>query len=427
MILSSCEDDGKNNSKETSSDVTADTSATTTNDSVKPSEDSSGNTHVHSYGEWVTVAQSTCQKEGSRVRACSCGSKETVKLAKVKHNYVENVCTMCKQNDQSAFVSDYAPGEANVVGSDDTDLNYTSQADYVYFSDENKIQKIKKSAGTVEAVYKVSAGNVFNVNVVGDWVYFFCQGSTVAKSYIAKVRTDGSGFEKLVTSLNVWEMLVVKDIIYYTTITQDWTYVDYGKDAFPLYSVSVNGGTPIQIHDGAISDLTADATYLYFVHITEDDASTVCRIKHGSTSKSVLLKNTQTIGLSLENSKLYFLVEDPYDFHVTLASISINGGSYTTYGTLNYIYVSFYVVGNKAYFIGSTPMSEQNPEPPIGLMEYNMSTKTFKLISEKYNENPFAGVFGTLICESYDYELEKLEYIEIYDPATEVFKKINMS
>lgn len=434
ILLSSCEDGEKkkeSSSEENASATTALTDAITPDNTEDPTEkvteEPSGDTHAHAYGEWVTVAQATCEKEGGRERVCPCGSKESETLAKLKHNYIESVCTMCKQKDPNAFVPDYAAGEANVVGSDDADLNYTAQAGYIYYSNGNQIQKMKKNGSGNESVYKVSAGNVFNVNVVGDWVYFYCQGSTVAKSYIARVRTDGSGFEKLVSSLNVWEMLVVKDTVYYTTITEDWTYNDYGKDAFPLYSVSVNGGTPKQIHDGAVSDLTADATYLYFVHVTEDDAGTICRIKHGSTNSSVLLKDTNTLGLSLENSKLYFVVMDEYDpYAATLASISINGGSYTTYGQLNYVHISFHIIGNKAYFIGSAPMSEENPEPEIGLVEYDMNAKTFKLIGEDYYSG-FVGVFDVLICESYDYESEKLEYIEIYYPNTGELKKVDLS
>ncbi len=435
MLLSSCEDGETNkekNRQESTSASTETVTETTTNNSggssKKPVENSSGGTHVHAYGEWVTVTEATCQQEGSKTRVCSCGSKETESLEMIPCNYVGNACTMCKGKEQTAFVPDYAQGEANVVGSDDATFNYTAQAGYIYYSDGNKIQKLKKNGTTVQSVYTVSSGDVFNVNVVGDWVYFYCAGSTVAKSYIAKVRTDGSGFEKLVSSIGVGEMLVVKDTIYYTTITEDWTYTDYDKDIFPLYSVSVNGGSPKQIHDGAVENLTADATYLYFTHVTENDDSTICRIKHSNTNKSVLLQNRETLGLSLENSKLYFFVVDQYDdYNHTLASISTNGGSYTTYGEMVYVHLSFHVIGNKAYFIGSSPLSEENPEPGLGVTEYNMSSGIFTMVREDEELSGFVGVFDSLIFEGYNYDAEKLEYIEIYNPSTGVFKKIRIS
>lgn len=434
MLLSSCEDSKINeeNSNQEDTSATASSTETTTGtsgeSSKKPTGNTSGGGHVHTYGNWVTTKEASCKEEGSMARVCSCGSKETQTVATIPHKYVNGACTMCKQTEQSAFVPDYAAGEANVIGSDDADLNYTSQAGYIYYSDGKKIQKVKKNTTTVQSVYTVSSGDVFNVNVVGDWVYFYCSGSTMAKSYIAKVRTDGSGFEKLVSSLYVWEMLVVKDTVYYTTISENWEYVEYGKEVFPLYSVSVNGGSPKQLHDGAVSDLTADATYLYFNHVTENDSGTICRIKHSNTNKNILLQNAENIGLSLENSKLYFFVMDKYEpENLTLASISTSGGSYTTYGKMFCVPISFHVIGNKAYFIGSAPLSEENPEPESGLMEYDMGTKNFKRIREDEDFIGFVSVFDSLICETYNYDSEKLEYIEIYNPSTGLFKKIKVS
>ncbi|MBQ3056867.1 MAG: DUF5050 domain-containing protein [Clostridia bacterium] len=385
-----------------------------------------GETHVHTYGTWVTVSQATCQAEGSKVRVCSCGSTETEKLAKIKHNYVDNACTMCKAEEPNAFVPDYASGEANIVGREDAYWSCTVQAGYIYYSAGNKIQKVKKNASTVNLVYAVSAGSVSKVNVIGDWVYFYCEGSTVGKSYIAKVRTDGSGFEKIATSVTVQEMLVVKDTVYYTTDAPAGGYHDFAKDVFPLYSISANGGVQKQICDGAVSYLTADATYLYFIHETEDDDRTVCRVKHGSTAKSELLKNTNIRGLSLENSKLYFFIKDKYESYIyTLASITTTGGNYTTYGNLTvFEYAYFHVIGNKAYFIGETPYDEDKPEPEFGIMEYDLRSKTYKLIKDEY-EDGFVAAFGILIRIHYDYD--NVEYIEIYDPKVGVFNKTKLS
>ena len=244
LLFCSCDGGEKNNENENTSGNTESTTNSTnsTSPSKNPTGNSSSSTHVHAYGVWVTVAQATCKAEGSRERVCSCGSKETEKLAKINHNYVDNACTMCKAEDPNAFVPDYASGEANIVGREDAYWSCTVQAGYIYYSAGNKIQKVKKNASTVNLVYAVSAGSVSKVNVIGDWVYFYCEGSTVGKSYIAKVRTDGSGFEKIATSVTVQEMLVVKDTVYYTTDAPAGGYHDFAKDVFPLYSISANGG-----------------------------------------------------------------------------------------------------------------------------------------------------------------------------------------
>lgn len=434
MLFSSCQDIDKSNESnngtsgiETTKTDDIGSEATSATVAATTAVSASDSAHVHSYGEWVTVMSATCQKEGSRARVCKCGAQDVEVLKKLECSYVQNVCTMCNGKEPLAFVPDYTAGKANVVGSCNAALNYTAQDRYIYCSNENKLQKAKKNADAVETVYTVSSGNVFNVNVIGDWIYFYCGTSTVAKSYIAKVRTDGSGFEKLVSSVGVYEMLVVKDTVYYTTVTEDWTYDDYRKDVFPLYSVSVNGGTPKQIHDGAVENLTADETYLYFSHETEDDVRTVCRLKHSNMSKSVLFKG-ESRGLSLENSKLYFFVIDKYDVeNLTLASITTSGASYTTYGKVHCIEATLHVIGNKAYFVGSAPFSEENPKPEFGLIEYDMKSKTFKLIREYEDYIGFVGVFDLLILENYNYDSERLESIEIYVPTVGAFKKIKMT
>ncbi len=428
LSLTACEhsdgqeetNDGESTSETTTEPETEDESST------DPSETST-ELHVHAYGEWITVNEATCTQSGTKERVCSCGSKESEAVATLSHNYVENICSMCQQRDPSAFVPDYPTGQANVVGTDVAFSNYTSQAGYLYFSAAgHKINKIKTDGTGLQTVYEVTAGDVFNVNVVGDWVYFYCAGTTVGKSYIAKVRTDGSGFEKIVSSVSVWEMMVVKDTVYYTTMPTNWEYRNYAKDVLPLYRVSVNGGTPQQIHDGAVENMVADATYLYFVHSNEDGEETINRVKHGSTSSSVLLSGKDVWMLSLENSKLYFFVFDMYHDEHSLASVSSSGGSYTVYGKVMQYSESMHVVGNKVYYMGSLYREDAFCEE-AGLVEYDLTTKKDKLVREDYESFGFASAGDLLIFETYNYDTEKLEAFTIYYTKKNSFKEIKLS
>ena len=43
--------------------------------------------HEHSFGEWKTVTEASCDKEGKRERTCKCGEKETEIIPKVSHSY----------------------------------------------------------------------------------------------------------------------------------------------------------------------------------------------------------------------------------------------------------------------------------------------------------------------------------------------------
>ncbi len=45
--------------------------------------------HSHSYGEWIVVADATCEKDGSRYRVCACGDRETEVLTKLGHDWGE--------------------------------------------------------------------------------------------------------------------------------------------------------------------------------------------------------------------------------------------------------------------------------------------------------------------------------------------------
>ena len=47
--------------------------------------------HTHAYGSWVVVDEPTCTEEGLRERTCSCGEKETEKIAALGHTAGEAV------------------------------------------------------------------------------------------------------------------------------------------------------------------------------------------------------------------------------------------------------------------------------------------------------------------------------------------------
>jgi len=69
--------------------------------------------HIHSFGEWETVKESTCIEKGSRQRLCQCGEKETEELELAEHTYSEWVktndtherkCTVCNSEEKGEHV-----------------------------------------------------------------------------------------------------------------------------------------------------------------------------------------------------------------------------------------------------------------------------------------------------------------------------------
>lgn len=440
MLLASCDNQDKivssdseeikeeseHSEKTLESETQVPDSNTNSSDTTANTVETSTNAHVHSYGEWITITKATCKKSGTKERICHCGKLETKTISKISHQYVNNVCSMCKQKDPNAFVSDYGEGQANEVGSCLSTLNYTSQSSYVYFAaSSNKICKMKTNGTDLQTVYKTTAGSVKNINVVGDWIYFYCEGTTIGKSYIAKVRTDGSKFEKIVSSLYIWDMLVVKDTVYYTVFPANGEYKDFAKDLMPLYSISVNGGTPKQLYDGAVSDMVSDGKYLYFIHADENHKQSIVRIKHGSTVSNILLSNKELYKLSIEDSKLYFFTYDVYNDIYSLASIATNGANYTTYGNVMQYTESMHIVGNKAYYMGSLYIEDGFSEK-VGLIEYDLATNKQYVIKEYYETFGFAFSKDILFFENYNYETEKLESLTVYYVKTDKFKEIKL-
>ena len=368
--------------------------------------------HTHSFGAWKTVSAASCRAEGTRERSCGCGFKESEKLSVLAHNYVNGVCSMCQSSDPNAFVPDYASGQANTVGNESSHSGYASQADWIYFSPTTHgISKIKKDGSSQQTVYSVTTGNILYINVVGDWIYFYCEGNTAEKSYVAKVKTDGKGFEKVVSGVFVGDMLVVKDTLFFTVVNP--TYENYAKDCHPLYSVSVNGGISKQIHDGAVISILADANYVYFLQHSEQGNAVLYRMKHDTTKKTALLEGVDFNVVSLSGSKLYFLVSDPYgEPESKMCSISVNGGSYTEYGKIPFFAESLYAIGNKLYYIGSGFRGEEWMEE-VGLIEFDPTAKSYRVVKEEYEYTYLYFTGGLLILECY--ENEKLVALCVYD------------
>ena len=396
-------------------------------------EDNGGNVsqpepHVHAFGAWVTVTEPDCKNTGLKERTCECGDTESEILEKTEHNYVNYVCTVCGASNAPAFIPDYSAGQANTFGNSSGGSQSASQADYIYYADGKTISKTKKTTYQLQTVTKINSGDIFSLNVVGDWLYFYVSEYTASNSYIAKVRTDGSGFEKLLVTGEVWEMIVVKDTIYYTPVNNP--YKDYAKDFAPLYSMSVNGGSIKQVHDGCVTSLSADSNYVYYLYSGKnDDAATVYRMKHNGSSKTELWISDshgyklETNKINLVGSKLYFvdLRNDKYGEGVEIASINTSGGSYTSYLSVEFvIYDCVYASGSKIYYSGMACAFGDFSEG-CGVVEYNTTSKTFKVIYENYDDAWFSAGSGLIFI------YESSGSLKIYNTANGASKTLKLN
>ena len=115
-----------------------------------------------------------------------------------------------------------------------------------------------------------------------------------------------------------------------------------------------------------------------------------------------------------------------YDMFLSLVSISIDGGGYYNHAPIENGDLFLHVVSDKVYYSGCVPYTENYAYPQCGLVEYNMKTKSYQLISYVESGTQFAGVFDSVIVfrSIYAfYDSESLDYLEIYYPKTGRYEK----
>lgn len=61
--------------------------------------------HVHSFGEWSTTKNPTCQEDGVKTRYCDCGEKQSDVVPSVEHKYDNNICVYCGSGAESSGCS----------------------------------------------------------------------------------------------------------------------------------------------------------------------------------------------------------------------------------------------------------------------------------------------------------------------------------
>lgn len=83
----------------------------------KPTEEPTDPPHVHVFGEWVTVKESTCNVKGLAERVCECGEKETKELDYGPHTFGTewkfdkthhwHICSVCNEAYSDKAKHDY--------------------------------------------------------------------------------------------------------------------------------------------------------------------------------------------------------------------------------------------------------------------------------------------------------------------------------
>jgi len=176
------------------------------------------------------------------------------------HNTIEENVVISQEFEASQLIAKgsevsliVSAGIANTVGNTAGNLENkgyaAEQGDWLYVSKNNSLIKVNKKTNRVTALCKYETSEIYYVNVVAEWVYYF-----VYRQGIYKIRLYGTGEQKL---LNVPTdrpkfLYVEEGYLYYILMPDSPSW---------LHKMDLNNGTTQTISTNNIST----------VHITEND------------------------------------------------------------------------------------------------------------------------------------------------------------
>jgi hypothetical protein len=154
---------------------------------------------------------------------------------------------------------------------------FAIQENWIYYSDRNSDSLYKSRIDGSEKI-KLSDDSVDEINVVGDWVYYRNQSSSVWRS-IYKIRTDGT----MRTQINHEQ----SDHI---TVVGDWIYYRNADDGFSLYKIKTDGTELTKLSEEKFHGLDIEGDWIYFASM-EDEGRKLYRIQTDGTEKTPISDN----------------------------------------------------------------------------------------------------------------------------------------
>lgn len=161
------------------------------------------------------------------------------------------------------------------------------QGDWIYYTNNTEAIYKMKTNGTGK-VKLSDAKSVYDINVVGDWIYYIDYESTLDIS-ICKMKTDGTDTVKLLSANDLCFLNVVGDWIYYTSkdelykmkidgtgkaklsndvvsiinIVGDWNY--YTSYNYGLYKMKTDGTNNIDLNDdNHVENINVVGDWIYY-------------------------------------------------------------------------------------------------------------------------------------------------------------------
>ena len=203
----------------------------------------------------------------------------------------------------STFVPDCDPSQYNKVGNlyHNTTLHFgkvARQGDWIYYAaqDEDEwlltnLYKVKTD-GTPKQVLVYNVLITPHINVVGEWIYFI-GGHALSDYYLARVRTDGTGYQQL-TDFKIDGLQVFGDMAYFCTNRMN------EKEPINYYKTDLKTGETTLLAED-INDRFACMTDKYFLY-RPDGADTDLCVYDNKTGE--LIHNFKASGMLIYKNKV---------------------------------------------------------------------------------------------------------------------------
>ena len=204
----------------------------------------------HTFTEWTVTKEATCTEEGTEERSCVCGEKETKTISLLEHNYVDGLCTMCKER------IGIIQGVVYDISSDGTYaevIGYNGGKNAIIIDDVYKGLPVKNIYD--EAFAESSITSVFipdTVTNIGEGAFYYCENlESVTLSnnltyigYRAFYHTSIKSV-KIPNTVNEIDMSAFSDCKNLKEVTISNGNIQIGRSAFSycndaLYEVSEN-------------------------------------------------------------------------------------------------------------------------------------------------------------------------------------------
>ncbi|MDP4144936.1 MAG: DUF5050 domain-containing protein [Bacillota bacterium] len=226
----------------------------------------------------------------------------------------------CSNNKKEVYVNGK---NANKVGNSTNNImnggKIARQGAYIYYSSDGRVfglgKGLYRSTIDFKERKKLIGGDISNINVLGDWVYYVItkykniNGISVGQYQLYKIKNDGTCNTKILD--NCWNVNVVGDTIYYKVDVDTMGYRKSETTNYPLknqvgniYSIKTDGSKKTKLASRNAYYFIINGEYIFYSVIDSEEQG-IYRVKLDGTEE-VKISSNVTYSLIENNGFLYY-------------------------------------------------------------------------------------------------------------------------